>query len=91
MFYTKIARVISAIILFLGISRILMGIFVITSETPKLAAARLLGTHTSGEAIDKGFLYILIAVTLGVLVEISISVQKKSQENSKVDQKILDT
>ena len=85
MFYTKIAKFISAIILLLGIFRIAMGIVVVTSETPKLAAARYLGSGTSGEAIDKGFLYIFIAITLGVLVEISITLQKKNDKNFKVE------
>ena len=82
MFYTKIAKVISVIILFLGIARISMGIIVITSETPKLAAARYLGSGTSGEAIDKGLLYILIAITLAVLVEISVAVHKNTLDKN---------
>ena len=85
MFYTKIAKIISAILLFLGITRVLMGIFVATSENPKLFAARYLGNHTSGEAIDKGLLYIFIAVSLGVLVEISITLHNKCKDESKIE------
>ncbi|MCB4761966.1 MAG: hypothetical protein LGB78_09875 [Sulfurovum sp.] len=83
MFYTKTAKIISAIILFMGITRVAMGFLVANSGNPKLAATEFLGNHTSGEAIDKGFLYIFIAIVLGVLVEISINIQKRNSEKSK--------
>ena len=57
------------------------------SDDPKLAAARYLGHRTSGEAIDQGFFYILIAITLGVLVEISMSLHKRTLKDSKEDKK----
>ena len=63
--------------LFMGITQIILGVVVINAENPKLAAARYLGSHTSGEAIDKGFLYIFIAISLGVLTEISINLYQK--------------
>jgi hypothetical protein len=89
MFYTKTAKIISAILLFLGVMRVLMGILVATSENPKLLAARYLGNHTSGEAIDKGFLYIFIAISLGVAAEISINI-KKIYENDKEEDSVND-
>jgi len=78
MFYTKFAKIISAIILFMGITQIIMGFIVANAEDPKLVAARYLGNHTSGEAIDKGFLYIFIAISLGVLSEIITHLKPKS-------------
>ena len=45
----------------------------------KFRSLRYPGSHTSGEAIDRGLTYILIAIILGVITEISISVHKKSQ------------
>jgi len=86
MFYTKIAKIISAIILFIGITRVAMGFFVAGTDNPQLAAIRYLGNYTSGEAIDKGFLYIFIAIALGVLVEISVNIQK-NLEQPKIDEK----
>ena len=77
MFYTKFAKIISAIMLFMGIARIILGFVVANAEDPKLAAARYLGSHASGEAIDKGFLYIFIATSLGVLAEISTNLYQK--------------
>ena len=88
MFYTKFAKIISAIILFMGITRIILGFVVINAEDPKLAAARYLGNHTSGEAIDKGFLYLFIAISLGVLAEISTNLYQKVQEKSKANEKV---
>ena len=88
MFYTKFAKIISIIMLFVGITKIAMGFFVASTDNPKLAAARYLGNHTSGETIDKGFLYVFIAVSLGVLVEISINIQKRGQAKSKTDEKL---
>jgi len=85
MFYTKIAKIISALLFFIGISRVLMGVFVLTSENPKLQAAKYLGRHTSGEAIDKGLFYIFIAVSLGVLVEISVTLHNASKKDSKTE------
>jgi len=54
-----------------------MGFIVANAEDPKLVATRYLGNHTSGEAIDKGFLYISIAISLGVLSEISTYLKPK--------------
>ena len=88
MFYTKFAKIISVIMLFIGITQIILGFVVINSEDPKLAAARYLGSHTSGEAIDKGFLYIFIAISLGVLAEISTNLYQKVQNKSKSNEKV---
>jgi len=55
-----------------------MGFIIANAEDPKLVAARYLGNHTSGETIDKGFLYIFIAISLGVLSEISTHLKPKS-------------
>ena len=83
MLYTRMAQLMLVIILLLGIMKISLGLIVATSENPKLAAARFLGSRTSGEMIDKGLLYIFIAITLGVLVEISINIKKNNDKNSK--------
>ena len=40
-------------------------------ESNRAAAHRYLATVSSGEAIDEGMKYILLAVALGVLCEIS--------------------
>jgi len=80
MFYTKIAKFISAIILFLGMSRVLMGILVVTSENTKLAL-QYFGNKTSGEAIDQGFLFIFIAIILGLLTEISVNLHNNHKDN----------
>jgi len=89
MFYTNLARIASAIILFLGSTRVLTGFIVAGSDNPQLGAELFLGRHTSGEAIDQGFLYILIAITLGVLVEISMVLHKKPQKTSIENKKHL--
>ena len=81
MFYTKIARLVLYIMLTLGILRFSMGLSIATGVIVESEPGRYLGTATSGEAIDKGLLYILIAIILGVLVEISKAVHEKAQEN----------
>ena len=86
MFYTHLAKIASAIILFLGTSRVLLGFIVISSDDSKQSAALFLGRHTSGEAIDQGFFYILIALALGVLTEISIAIHKRTHLTSNEDQ-----
>lgn len=86
MFYTKFAKIISALMLFIGIIGVTIGLIVASSDSPKLAAARYLGNHTSGEAIDKGLLYIFIAISLGVLAEISTNIYKQNQSTSAIEE-----
>ena len=81
MFYTKIARIVSYIMLTFGIIRFSMGLSIATGIVVESEPGRYLGTATSGEAMDKGLFYILIAITLGVLVEISKAVHEKINEN----------
>jgi hypothetical protein len=48
MFYTKAAKFISAILLFLGITRVAMGILIASTDNPKLAVAQVERLLTEG-------------------------------------------
>lgn len=64
--------------LILGASRLAMGIFVAFKIYPsEFEPSRYLGSTTSGEAINQGLLVILIAVSLGILVEISRAIRER--------------
>lgn len=75
MFFTRIGKVIAHLIFWLGLLRVAMGFFVAFGtadmETNRAAASHYLAAASSGEAITEGMMYILLAVGLGVLCEIS--------------------
>ncbi len=78
-FFTKLARIIAVIMLFACTFRLVLGFYVASIDDPverAAVAARYLGRFTSGEAIDRGFYGLILAVALGVLVEISSSLRK---------------
>lgn len=75
MFFTRIGKVIAHLLFWLGLLRVATGFLVAFSaadvESNRAAAHRYLAAVSSGEAIDEGMKYILLAVALGVLCEIS--------------------
>jgi hypothetical protein len=71
--FTKLAFVLAYLIATLGVFRIIIGFSVVGAPD---AAARYLGTTDTGLAIDRGIYYVLIAVALGVIAEISRSLNK---------------
>ena len=82
-FYTKFARVIAGIALILGIIGVVLGLVVATGVMVEPEPGHYLGSKTSGESIDRGIVYIFLAVTLGVLTEISQSLF--NEHNTKQD------
>ena len=76
MSYTKSGRVVAGILLFIGVSACVIGLSVATGIIVEPEPGRYLGSKTSGEAIDRGLYYVFIAICLGVLTEISLSVAK---------------
>ena len=76
MSYTKSGRVVAGILLVIGISAFAIGLSVATGIIVEPEPGRYLGSKTSGEAIDRGLYYVFIAICLGVLTEISLSVAK---------------
>ena len=81
MFFIKLGRIFAWVILVLGVMRVLMGFAVANIDDAQqraLATARYLGSGTTGHAIDKGSLYILLAIALGILAEIGIAINRKS-------------
>lgn len=83
MLFTTLGRIAATLIFLFGVSRIVIGFSVAGSEELAANAARYLGSSTTGEAIDGGFLMILIALSLGVLTDISRNVQ--SQKTAEAD------
>jgi hypothetical protein len=71
--FTRLAFLLAYLIAALGISRIIIGFLVV--DRP-VSAARYLGTTKTGAAIDSGIYYLVFAVGLGVIAEISRSLKK---------------
>ena len=71
MLFTVLGRAAATLILLFGIFRIVAGVTVAMSNDPMAAAARYLGSSTSGQAIDSGIEMIFYALVLGTLAEIS--------------------
>lgn len=75
MFFTKIGKLIAHFAFWLGVIRVAIGFFIAFGsenlEQNAFFAQRYLSASTTGRAINEGMLGILIAVSLGVLCEIS--------------------
>ncbi len=74
--FTSIARVVSVLIFLVGLARAAIGLAIASGSIIEPEPGAYLGNSTTGEAIDRGILYMLIAVFLGVLAEISHSLRK---------------
>lgn len=74
MFFAKMAHGVAVLALAFGVIRLLTGAYVASIEpleARQAAAARYIGSKSSGEAIDQGVYIILFAVTLGTLASIA--------------------
>jgi len=75
MFFTRIGKFVAHLIFWFGLLRVAMGAFVALGTADMASnrafADRYLAAATSGEAINDGMIYILLALALGVLCEIS--------------------
>ncbi|MCM5558470.1 hypothetical protein [Pleomorphomonas sp. JP5] len=83
MFFTRVGKVIAYLGLALGFLRCAMGVFVGYAspdmESRVALSRRYFGSFTSGQAIDQGMKFIVIAVALGVLCEISARKSKAGE------------
>lgn len=82
MFYTKVGSFIAAAIFTLAVFQIVMGLGLATSENTPEVIARLLGTRTTGQAIDRGIYGVILGVALGILTEISRNVRGYGEKAS---------
>ena len=76
-----IGRIVAWLALIFGVLRIGIGLFVASMDdaaSRAAAAARYLGSSTSGEAIDQGFKIALFGLVLGILVKIGRAVSSSS-------------
>lgn len=77
MFFTRTGKVIAHIVFWLGALRLGLGAFgafaTANMENNRAFAGRYLAAETTGEAINEAMIYILVAVALGILSEISAS------------------
>lgn len=84
MFFTRIGKVIAHLMFWSSVIHISIA-FVGAFTTPDMASNRAfassyLAAETTGEAINKAQLYILLAVALGVLCEISSKGTKPEEQ-----------
>ncbi|MER8672200.1 hypothetical protein NKH45_34950 [Mesorhizobium sp. M1156] len=78
MFFTKFARVIAWVFVILGGLRAILA-FTLTFTDNLALAPRYLGSDSIGEAADKGLLYFLIGLAVGMVSDISRSVAAKAE------------
>lgn len=87
MFFTKIGKILAHLMFWLGLLRVAMGfLFAFGApdmESNRAAARHFLSAATTGEAINEGMIAILIAVALGILVEISMGRSLEYQQPPK--------
>lgn len=71
MFFTRLGGIVAWLAFLLGALRIAMGLAVALSENRGELGPYLLGSKTSGQAIDGGMMMLVFGIGLGILVEIS--------------------
>lgn len=74
MFYTKLGQVVAGLSVGLGLFGFVIGVSLAVGAEP--GPAPVLGTKTSGQWIDRGIYMAVFGVIVGVLTDISRSVQK---------------
>ena len=74
MFFTYFGVLVAVFAFILGVLQIAMGFDLATTGLPQAEIRQYLGSKTTGQAIDRGLLYILFSIVLGVLTDISRSV-----------------
>ena len=82
MFFTYLGVLVAVLAFILGVLQIAMGFDLTTANLPDAEIRQYLGSKTTGQAIDRGFLYILFSIVLGVLTDISRSIAKSKKKNS---------
>lgn len=77
-----LGNIVAWLALVLGALRMALGVFVASFDDPATratAAARYLGSATSGEAIDQGIKVFLFGLVLGILVKIGRSMSARKE------------
>ena len=80
MFFTRLGRVIAWIVLLMGVARASTGFYVASLDNALVrvkATADYLGSGTSGQAVDKGLMAILVAIALGIQAEIGTAIHRR--------------
>ncbi|WP_019995613.1 hypothetical protein [Aureimonas ureilytica] len=75
MLFTKAGRVLAWLLFISGAYRFGMGLYAAITDNQAFVA-RYIGSRTSGEAIDRGGMLLAAAITLGILTDISRSLQR---------------
>ena len=70
---SKLARFVGWILMLNGVAGALAGFLIATGATqPETAIQYYFGTRTTGEVIDKGLMYAVVGMLIGVLGEIGV-------------------
>ncbi|MDH4983776.1 hypothetical protein [Hyphomicrobium sp. D-2] len=77
MFFTHLCRVIAAVGLFFGTVRVGFGIAGATGVLNPEALDRYTGELSSGAVLDSGLLVVFVAVLVGTLAEISLTLRRR--------------
>lgn len=74
MFVFKLGKIVGVLAVLLGLLRIGMGIFVAVGtedlEAMQMASRNVLGTKTSGEAVDQGTMAFVVGLVIWMIAEI---------------------
>jgi hypothetical protein len=73
MFFTKVGRVLNYLFAVVETLRLVLAFLIASGVFPPEAQARYLGSHTTGEVIDRALYALVGCFFFGVLVEISLS------------------
>jgi len=84
MFFTRLGTIAAFLVLVFGCLQLAMGIGIATEFIVEPTPGRYLGSHTSGQTIDRGVYAILFAIILGILTEISRSMRASAEARQKL-------
>lgn len=78
MLFTTAARVLASLMVILATFRLGMGFYAAATDNQAFVT-RYIGSGTSGDAIDSGFMVLAAGLALGVVTDISRSVRRKGE------------
>lgn len=84
MFFVRMGKLTATLAFGYGVFRTAVGIFLAYHDAQALAG-RYFAAENTGEVIDKGLLYILFGIVMGILCHIAISVSQKSPNKAASD------
>jgi hypothetical protein len=83
MFVFRLIKFVAFLGILFGLARVAMGVYIVqsfqTAEAIDWASKRYLGSKTTGEAIDQGIMWAVVALVIWMIAKIGLHVTAKDR------------